>query len=147
MNDDACDRYLEDPEANAAHLVECRECAALFASLDEQGARGSSVAVESLPLAPWEGAKSSGTWRLVTAVLIVFASAAALAMWITGISMGDLAAAGVADVAMLPALAELAGDGLRQAPGRWQIGLVVAFVVVNIVFVALLRRPTRGLDA
>src|SRR5947207_14516805 len=78
---DACQRYLEDPEANQGHLAECEECRALFDTLglavDER-----PLSVGHLPLAPWEGA-SFRPWPLVLGgVALLLAVVIALCYWL-----------------------------------------------------------------
>ena len=53
MTNDECQRYLEDPEANAAHLQTCAECRAVSAALAEKSdVEPASIDVNALPLAP-----------------------------------------------------------------------------------------------
>src|SRR5215470_6396266 len=84
---DACQRYLEDPEANAGHLAECRECRALFdtlgISVDER-----PVSVGTLPLAPWEGA-TYRAWPLVAGGVALIAIAVMLCI-VLGVSPLDI---------------------------------------------------------
>jgi hypothetical protein len=40
----------------------------------------------------------------------------------------------------------LLGDGLQHAPAGLQIGIGICFLVVNTVFVLLLRRAPKGID-
>ncbi len=63
MNE-ACQRYAEDPEGNAAHLSECRTCREMYAMLDAP-IDSQPVRVEALPLAAWEGAayRARFDWR------------------------------------------------------------------------------------
>ncbi|HEX3070383.1 MAG TPA: hypothetical protein VHX14_17580, partial [Thermoanaerobaculia bacterium] len=75
MNQDACQRYLEDPEANAGHLETCAECRAVNAALDAKtDVDAAPISLDSLPLAPWEGS-SHRAWPLVlgaaAAVIII----------------------------------------------------------------------------
>ncbi|MGH9421579.1 MAG: hypothetical protein ACRD3J_16500, partial [Thermoanaerobaculia bacterium] len=80
MNQDACQQYLEDPEANAAHLRTCAECRAVNAGLTEKADAGAtagatSINVDALPLAPWEGS-SHRPWPLVLGVAAVVVAVA-----------------------------------------------------------------------
>ncbi|HUP48754.1 MAG TPA: hypothetical protein VNA04_08175 [Thermoanaerobaculia bacterium] len=140
MNRERCQRYLEDPDAHRDHLAECAACREVFEDLDAK-VTGRPVRLEALPLAPWEGA-GYRAWPLVTGgALVVVAIAAAL-----------FAAAGELREVLPPAdlvlsLLRLVGGAAQNAPGSWQIGIVVAFVAVNAVLIALLRRAPRGLDA
>ena len=71
MTDERCQQYLEDPEANAAHLSECDACGLLAVTLAESvpADLSSEVDADKLPLAPWEGA-SHRPWPLVLSLAI-----------------------------------------------------------------------------
>jgi hypothetical protein len=143
MND-ACERYIEDPEANASHLDTCDECRALFGEL-ESPVPHRPIAVDALPLAPWEGA-SHRAWPLVAVGALLLIGVATAAFIVSGISPRVL-------IAQLPSLDILAtlvngsGGFAQHAPTAWQIGIGIAFVVVNMILVLLLRRSPRGVDA
>jgi len=136
MND-ACQRYAEDPEGNASHLRECAKCAAIYG-----GVQTRAVNVESLPLAPWEGA-AYRPWPLVIGgALAVLAIALALC-----------AAAGLSPIVALTV-------GFRSDAARAAIALIdqklrplgpfvfaALFIAVNSILVLLLRRAPRGIDA
>jgi len=139
MNE-TCQRYAEDPEANAAHLRDCLACRQMYALLD--GAVDSQpVRVEALPMAAWEGA-GYRSWALV-----IGGSLALLA-----IALGLCAAARISLLAALEAgarfdflgLLHLATDAVRPVG---PIGFSVLFVGVNTLLVLLLRRAPRGIDA
>jgi hypothetical protein len=131
-----CERYIEDPEANASHLETCEECRALFGA--GTGVAVPKIDVNALPLAPWEGAQHR-SWPLVSgAALAIFAIAAAL-FAASGASPADTLAANLPTVSRLESLVVL----MRQAP----IMIVgVLFIVVNTVLIALLRRAPKGID-
>jgi hypothetical protein len=130
-----CERYIEDPEANASHLETCEECRALFGA--SAAVRAPKIDVNALPVAPWEGAQHRA-WPLVTgAALAIFAIAAAL-FAASGASPADTLAANVPTLGRLEALVVL----MRQAP-IMVVG--VLFVVVNTLLIALLRRAPKGL--
>src|SRR5207253_2989636 len=86
MKTEACERYLNDPEGNAAHLRECAQCAALFAdqSLPLDGKRLVFDA-NALPLAPWEGA-SQESWPLIVAGTLAVFSLAVVMFLIAGVA-------------------------------------------------------------
>jgi hypothetical protein len=131
-----CERYIEDPEANASHLATCEECRALFGTAGNVPAP--KLDVNALPLAPWEGAQHR-SWPLVTgAALAIFAIAAAL-FAASGVSPADTLAANMPTLSRLQSLVLL----MRQAP-IMVVG--VLFIVVNTVLIALLRRAPKGLD-
>ena len=133
---DPCQRYAEDPEANAAHLRECAKCRGIYAPIESQAVR-----VDALPLAPWEGA-GYRSWPLV------FGGALAL----LAIALGLCAAAGISLAAAIRAGAGLdwratlaiASNAVRPLG---PIGFAVLFVLVNTLLVVLLRRSPRGIDA
>jgi RNA polymerase sigma factor (sigma-70 family) len=62
-----CEEYLQDPEANAAHVESCAECRAFEDDLALPiEVQHRPMSVDALPLASWEGA-SHRTWPLVGA--------------------------------------------------------------------------------
>lgn len=143
MKSEDCRRYHEDPEANAAHLATCAECRAV----DEQlraPVNNRKLRIETLPLAPWEGA-SFRSWPLVAGgALAVIAIAAAF-----------FAAAGASPLLVLEALRNAVPSGqivqsfvqlgsgiVRHAP----VAILLAFLVVNAILFALLRRAPKGID-
>jgi hypothetical protein len=131
-----CERYIEDPEANASHLAACAECRALFGA--ESNVPSPKIDLNALPLAPWEGAQHR-PWPLVTgAALAIFAIAAAL-FAASGVSPADTLAANMPTLSRLQSLVLL----MRQAP-IMVVG--VLFILVNTVLIALLRRAPKGLD-
>jgi hypothetical protein len=139
-----CERYLEEPEANAAHLRECESCRALFGTLEER-VDARPVAVPDLPVAPWEGA-SHRAWGTVIGVALAV-TAAALALFVasgtssmTGII--DALTAAVPQLSALVALFRSAGN----TPGPWPMVIVAAFFIVNALLFLLLRRAPRGID-
>ena len=144
MKSERCQLYLEDPEGHAAHLRECAECRALF---EEINARVDQrpVIVDSLPLAPWEGA-SYRAWPLVLGgVLTVLAITAAL-FAAAGPSALQALRSNVPSLDIVMSLFRLAGGAVQNAPAVWQIGIGVSFVIVNAIFFALLRRAPKGID-
>ena len=74
MTDQACQQYLEDPEANAAHLRTCAKCNAEAIALAEKAdVEPPPLDLNALPLAPWEGSQYRA-WPLVlgTAAVVPF---------------------------------------------------------------------------
>lgn len=147
MNDDDCRRYVADPEASPAHLETCERCRAMFG--DDLVARTMPLPPLALPVAPWEGA-SYRSWALVAgAGLGVFAVACTL-FAVAGISpLGGMAAAigrAFPSLEIIQTVVFRMSGALRQVPGPWQVGIAIAFVVVNALLVLLLRRSTKGLD-
>src|SRR4029079_12401064 len=148
MKNESCERYLDDPDANASHLETCEECRALFAPADVP-VKGSLVSVDALPMAAWEGA-SHRSWPLAIAggaavlfsavVLFVVAGIAPL----TGLFRSLTASIPSADLILNAS--RLVGNGLQHAPLLWQLAIGAGFIAVNTVFFLLLRRAPRGID-
>jgi hypothetical protein len=134
-----CDEYLNDPEANAAHLETCEVCRVLESEDLDVAVEPRPMNLDALPLAAWEGA-SHRTWPLVGAGVV--ASVTLLIVL--------SAAAGVSPVAAvsssLPPLDALMA--FLQLTGRAIGGPVIAvlFVVINTILFLLLRRAPKGAD-
>jgi len=144
MND-RCRRFLEDPEANSAHLAECAECRTLFDQLNTPVA-DAAVDVMTMPLAPWEGA-SYRAWPLVlTGAVTILVIALALCAAV-GISPLRALTIGLNSGAAARAAILAAADAVRSASMLWQVGFGALFVLVNTALVLLLRRAPRGIDA
>jgi hypothetical protein len=137
MKTQDCERYIEDPEANAAHLASCEECRALFGEHDV-AIEPRPIRVEALPLAPWEGAQHRA-WPLVAGVtLAVFAIALALVS-IAGSGAVEALRASVPSVNRMQAIVMV----MRQTPVSIA---VVLFLAVNSLLFVLLRRAPKGID-
>jgi len=149
MTDERCQRYLEDPEANAAHLRECEACRLLAATLEERAAGGPGPAVvdvEALPLAQWEGA-AHRSWPLVLALAMGVLALALVLCFVAGTSITNAVTSSVGSLSMLKALVRMTGDAAPHVPASWQLLVLVLFLVVNALLIVLLRRPPRGIDA
>jgi len=144
MKTEACERYLADPEANASHLDDCVECAAIFGAAPPPAAALSTLNVEALPLAPWEGSAHKSWPLVIGGALTVFCVAAAL-FTIAGVPFTALTGS-IPSFATLQLLLRDVGDGLQHAPAPWQIGIAISFLVVNTVLIVLLRRAPKGID-
>jgi hypothetical protein len=148
MKSQSCERYLSDPEANATHLDECAECAALFAS-PELPFDYEPVAVEAMPLAPWEGA-SHRPWALVIGGALALLTIASGLFASAGVApLSGIAAAlrsGVPPLGVVKLLLQQVGTAAQQAPAAWQIAVAVLFVAVNTLLWFLLRRAPKGID-
>lgn len=131
-----CERYIEDPEANASHLETCEECRALFGAGAD--VRTPKIDVNALPLASWEGAQHR-SWPLVTVASVAIFAIAAMLFAASGASPADTLAANVPTLSRLQSLVLL----MRQAP---IMVVAVLFVVVNTLLIALLRRAPKGID-
>jgi hypothetical protein len=147
MTDQACQRYLEDPEANAGHLETCAECRAVNAALAAKAdVDAVPISLDSLPLAPWEGS-SHRAWPLVlgaaaAVILIAFALCD-----LAGISPMHVAESLLTSIETRRGILRNATEWLRAAPAAMQLAFGVAFIVVNALLVVLLRRAPRGIDA
>jgi|ERR1041385_3094257 predicted anti-sigma-YlaC factor YlaD len=142
---DACQRYLEEPEANAGHLAECAECRALFDTLG-LAVDDRPISMNALPLAPWEGA-SHRAWPLVLGgVALMFAIALAVCAW-AGVPPLRVVQSSLATVQNARGVFANAASSLREASLAVQVGFGLLFVAVNTALVLLLRRAPRGIDA
>jgi hypothetical protein len=47
---------------------------------------------------------------------------------------------------LLASMLHLAGGAVQHAPAAWQIGIAIAFVIVNAILFVLLRRSPKGID-
>jgi len=144
MKTESCLRYLEDPEANAGHLADCAECRALFGEHDDVPAK--PLALDALPLAPWEGA-SHRAWPLVISGIVVALISAAVLCVVAGMTPLQVVERAFKSVQSMRAFVFTSADALREASRGAQIAFAAAFIVVNGVLVALLRRSPRGIDA
>ena len=154
MTGDACQQYLEDPEAHAAHLDRCDDCRVLFGMLGDGDdllpeRELPSAALRTLPLAPWEGA-SHRAWPLVLGGAALLVAAAALLFSLAGVSPAagfrNAVSTNVPSVGSAMTTAQLVGEALQHAPALWQVGLAVAFLAINALFLFLLKRAPRGVD-
>jgi hypothetical protein len=147
MIQDACQQYLEDPEANAAHLQTCAECRAVNAGLTEKAdVEPTSIDVDALPLAPWEGS-SHRPWPLVLGVAAVVVAVALALLDAAGLSPMHVAESSLTSMDSIRGQLRIWADSLRAASLGAQIAFGVAFVVVNALLIVLLRRAPRGIDA
>ena len=141
---DACQRYLEEPEAHAGHLAVCEHCRALFDTL------GLQVDVQpppagALPLAPWEGA-SHRPWPLVAGgALLVLIVAVAVCVW-AGVPPLRVVQSSFRAMTSARTTISSAAEALRQASTIWQIAFGLLFIAVNTALVVLLRRAPRGIN-
>ena len=145
--DTECQRYLEDPEANAAHLQSCAECRAVSAALAEKSdVEPASIDVNALPLAPWESS-SYRPWPLVLGITAVVVAVALALCDAAGLSPLHVAESSLTSMEAMRGLIDRATASLRAASLIWQIAFGVAFLIVNALLIVLLRRSPRGIDA
>lgn len=147
MKTDACQRYLANPEAHAAHLDTCEECRGLFSAGAPEGTE--PVELGELPLAPWEGA-SYRPWAMIglaAGAVLAVSCALFLAGGVSPLT-GLRATAGSVfpSIEILQSLAFRVGGALQHVPRDWQIVLGISFFAVNGLLIALLRRAPKGLD-
>jgi anti-sigma factor RsiW len=143
-----CDDYLQDPEANAAHLETCEACSALTFELDREldgeiDVQPRPIHVDALPLAPWEGA-SHRTWPLVIVGLSAAFILAVVLFYAAGVS--SLSGITTAMMTSVPPVKPVVR--VLQLTGH-AIGLpivAVLFVAINSILFLLLRRAPRGID-
>ena len=139
-----CEQYLQDPEANAAHLQSCAACRELAEALTEGLAEEVAVSyrsldVEALPLAPWEGA-SHRTWPLVAAGLVAAATLTIVLSAYAGISPLAVVTSQMPSVQAILTFLQLTG----RAIGGPLVALL--FVAINTILFLLLRRAPKGVD-
>ncbi len=104
------------------------------------------MAVDALPLAAWEGA-TYRSWGLVIGGAVVVIALALGLFLVAGSSPMAAVRAALPSLEIISAGVKLASGAVQNAPVRWQVGIAVAFVVVNTLFFLLLRRAPKGLDA
>lgn len=156
MTDQRCEKYFDDPDLFAEHAESCETCRERLAELDRvDGAFGEASVAEpsiarqfgELPVAPWEAAQHR-SWGIAigaAAVLIIFAAVGFVAAGIPPLTGFEAAfraalAPGFNPVALVTSVAAL----VRKAPVSFHITIAIAFVVVNAIFFALLKRAPRG---
>jgi len=147
MNKDDCQRYLEDPEANAAHLRTCAKCNAEAMALAEKAdVEAPSIDLNALPLAPWEGS-SHRAWPLVLGTSAVVVIVALALLDAAGMSPLHVVEGSLTSMEAIRTQLNRAANSLRAASLGAQIAFALAFIVVNGLLIALLRRAPRGIDA
>lgn len=139
-----CDDYLQDPEAYAAHVESCAACRVIAEELAaEVDVRPRAIALDALPLAPWEGA-SYRTWPLVAAGLAAMLVLAVVLFIAAGItSVPGAAQAIVSEVPPVQGLLKLFRHTGSALGGP---AVAVLFVAINTILFLLLRRSPKGMD-
>ncbi|HEY0139273.1 MAG TPA: hypothetical protein VGF48_00175 [Thermoanaerobaculia bacterium] len=149
-----CERYLEDPEAHAAHPETCADCRAFADAVSGEldtplEIEPRPLRLEELPMAGWEGARHR-TWPLVIAGALSVLVLAMVLFLAAGISPARGIARAVASefpsVELLMNVSRLASGTLHNAPVTWHIVIAISFVVINTVLFLLLRRSPKGID-
>lgn len=135
-----CEEYLQDPEANAAHLQSCEMCRAIIEELDEElVVNPRPLSIPALPLAPWEGAKHR-TWPLVGAGLLAVFTLAVVLSAAAEVSPVTAVTSSMPSVQALLSFFQLTGRAMG-APV-----VAVLFLAINTVLFLLLRRAPKGAD-
>ena len=135
-----CEEYLQDPEANAAHLESCALCRSIEEDLgDEIDIQPRPLNLDALPMATWEGA-SHRTWPLVLAGLVASLTLAIVLSAAAGISQVDVVSTSLPSLQALLTFLQLTG---RSIGGPL---VAVLFVAINTILFLLLRRSPKGAD-
>ncbi|HKR65654.1 MAG TPA: hypothetical protein VJZ00_18125 [Thermoanaerobaculia bacterium] len=145
-----CEDYLQDPEANAAHLATCAACRAIVEDLDDAiDVQPRAMNIDALPIASWEGA-SYRTWPLVAAGVAAVLILAVVLFLAAGTpplkGMASALTSGVTSAEALANFFRLFGRGLHGAPAAVHITVAILFVIINTILFLLLRRAPKGLD-
>ncbi len=135
-----CDEYLQDPDANAAHLETCAECRAFEEELAlPVEIEHRPLRVDALPMASWEGA-SHRTWPLVGAGLVAALTLAIVLSAYAGISPLTVVSSSMPSLQAMLTFLQLTG---RAIGGPL---VAVLFVAINTILFLLLRRAPKGID-
>lgn len=135
-----CEEYLQDPDANAAHLETCAECRAFEEELAPPvEIEHRPLRVDALPMASWEGA-SHRTWPLVGAGLVAALTLAIVLSAYAGISPMTVMTSQMPSIEALLTFLQLTG---RAIGGPL---VAVLFVAINTILYLLLRRAPKGVD-
>lgn len=147
MTTDGCQQYLENPEANAAHLQTCAKCNAEAMALAEKAdVAPPSIDLNALPLAPWEGS-SHRAWPLVLGTSAVVMIVALALLDAAGMSPLHVVEGSLTSMEAIRTQLNRAATSLHSASLGEQIVFGVVFLIVNGLLIALLRRAPRGIDA
>ena len=153
-----CQRYLDDPDANLGHLDSCASCREMTGRIDAVGdiliaarvdSAVSGVDTNALPLAPWEGANHR-SWFLVgltVASILVLALILFLAAGVAPVDGFRQAMVGQFSPGTVLRLVFGFGETLLTAPVAFHVTVAGAFVLINLIFLWLLRRSPKGIDA
>ncbi|HUP66180.1 MAG TPA: hypothetical protein VM557_12960 [Thermoanaerobaculia bacterium] len=155
-----CQQWIDDPENHEAHLLECDSCRtraeelsqvdrSLSASVVEPGGSIASLVTDRLPVATWEGARHRAWGLTLLVIALITLLTAGLFAWVgippaEGIADSAQSAYGGPESAAL--LSDSVGAFLRNAPRSFHAMILLAFLTVNFILLALLRRPPRGYD-
>lgn len=152
-----CQRYLDDPDANLGHLDSCSSCREMTGRIDAVGdilvaARvdpaSSRLDTSTLPVAPWEGADHR-SWLLVALTVVSILVLALILFLAAGVAPADgFREAMVGQFSPGNALRLVFGFGetLLIAPAAFHVAVAGAFILINLIFLWLLRRSPKGID-
>lgn len=146
MMDSACRQYFEDPDTHGTHLDHCAACAALFRPPAPAPPSPPALALDTLPLAPWEEA-AYRPWPLAAGIVLAILTAAFALSSLAGLNPIELLRSAGATTSELRLFIASSAKSLGNAPMLAQIGFAALFIVVNAALVLMLRRPPRGVDA
>lgn len=161
MTDSSCRQFRGDPEAFSTHPESCVACAGLLEEITQFDREFAAYATlhgvpplepldsRNLPVASWEGA-SERAWPLAVLGALALVFLAVILFLLSGISPTEGFRAAL--MSQLPRfelfeVASVVGEGLRGAPLGVHVLILVGFTVVNVIFVWLLCRAPRGIDA
>jgi hypothetical protein len=99
-----------------------------------------------LPLAPWEGS-SHRAWPLVLGTAAVVAIVALALLDAAGMSPLHVVEGSLTSMEAIRTQLNRAASSLRSASLGAQVAFGAAFLLVNGLLIALLRRAPRGIDA
>ena len=135
-----CEEYLQDPDANAAHLQSCSNCRALEEELGlHVDVQHRPLSVDALPVASWEGA-SHRTWPLVGAGVVAALTLAIVLSAYAGISPITVVTSSMPSLQAMLTFLQLTG----RAIGAPLVALL--FIAINTILFLLLRRAPKGVD-
>lgn len=153
-----CQRYLDDPEANPGHLDGCSSCREMTGRIDAVGdilvaarvdSAVSGVDTDALPLAPWEGANHR-SWILVATTAMAILLLALVLFTVAGVAPADgfrQAVVGQFSPGTVLRLVFGFGETVLTAPVAFHVAVAGAFILINLLFLWLLRRSPKGIDA
>jgi hypothetical protein len=156
MNKTPCELYAEDPAAHEGHLRDCAHCQTLARELETLDRELASIPfdanihvdVESLPLAPWEGARYR-SWPLVLAGAVTVLLLAMAGFLMSGVpplqGMRNLVPH-TSELGVTFGFLDHIATFLQRLPMKAHIWIGASFVVVNAIFLLLLRRAPKGVD-
>jgi hypothetical protein len=156
MTPTPCELYAEDPAAHEAHLRDCSDCQTLARELERLDHELAAIPfdadvhvdLDQLPLAPWEGARYR-SWPLViagAATVLLLAIAGFVASGVPPLQGMRTIVPHTSELGVQFGFLEHAVTFLQRLPLKAHIWIGISFVVVNAIFLLLLRRAPKGID-